>query len=329
MGGRSVGEEVRAGVPGGARRAESGRYRRDDRCGPHTSRWEGLQYSALRLGARRLLRGSAPSFLVVGTRRGGSTSLYQWIVRHPDVLPSRTRKGSHYFDVNHGRGFRWFCSTFPTAAAGQITGEASPYYMFHPLAPVRIAQELPDVRLLAVLREPVARAYSHYQFSRRYGLEQLSLEAALDAEESRLAGERERMIAEPGYESFAWRHYSYLARGRYAEQLEVLTALFSPQQLLVIQSEALFADPNGELPRVWDFLGVPRRTLSDLEAFKTAAYEPIPPKIRRRMTEYFAPHNERLYAMPGIQFRWPAPWTDEGLETGSVPTPHEGNGATG
>lgn len=253
--------------------------------------------------AARLL----PTFLIVGAKRSGSTSLFEYVSSHPGVAPCHVQKGTHYFDVNFGRGWRWFRSSFPLAVpgSGKITGEASPYYMFHPLAPARIAAALPAARLVAVLRDPVIRAYSHYQYERRRGFEDLSLEQALDREQERLAGEAERMAAEPHYESFEHRHHAYLARGRYAEQLDELRRHFPAEQLLILQSEALFADPDAAISAVWRHLGLPPHALGAVEAFKAGSYDAIPAAARSRLTNYYAEPNERLYAQSGINFRWP------------------------
>lgn len=265
--------------------------------------------AAERVGAPLLVRsrgiGELPSYLVIGTKRGGSTSLGRWISAHPAVAAFRGSKGSHYFDVNYGRGWRWFRSCFPPLGEGeQITGEASPYYLFHPLAPRRIAQALPDVRLIAVLRDPVTRAWSHYHFERRLGSEPLGFEEAVDRESARIAGEEGRFARDPAYDGFAYRHYSYLARGRYAEQLERYLALFPPERILVLQSEALNADPDTELRRVWDFLGLPAVRLPELPREKVGTYDAMPPVVADRLREYFEPHNERLYALPVTSFRW-------------------------
>src|SRR5215207_413890 len=105
-------------------------------------------------GVRILQRASSnarmlPTFLVVGAKRAGTSSLYRYLTAHPEVRPCVSGKGTHYFDVSFGRGWRWYRSSFPLAVRGGITGEASPYYMFHPLAPSRIAAALPDARLIS------------------------------------------------------------------------------------------------------------------------------------------------------------------------------------
>jgi hypothetical protein len=172
-----------------------------------------------------------PDYLIVGTQRGGTTTLHHWLAAHPGVLPARLTKGVHWFDTGFARSEAWYRSHFPSrrvrdAAARRlgyepVVGEGSPYYMFHPFAPTRIASVLPDPRLLVVLRDPVERAWSQYHHETARGFEDLPFEAALEAEAGRLAGEAETLV-EPGATSASHQHHSYEARGRYAEQLEEL-----------------------------------------------------------------------------------------------------------
>lgn len=248
-----------------------------------------------------------PGFLVIGTKRGGSTSVYHWITQHPRVAPCRTQKGTHFFDVNYGRGEKWFRSGFEAATGDwTMTGEGSPYYMFHPLAIERIRRTLPDVRLIAVLRDPVARAWSHHQYEVSHGREDLGFEEALDAEAERTAGEEAKIIADPGYVSVEHRYHTYLARGHYAEELARVYASFPKEQVLVLQSETLFADPHGQLDRIWEFLGLPSVRIDGLTAMKQGRGRSIPASAVQRLEAYYAPLNEDLYAMPGIDFRWDA-----------------------
>lgn len=254
---------------------------------------------------RRSSNPLVPGYLVVGTKRGGSTTLAHWISQHPQVAPCRSRKGTHYFDVNHGRGWSWYLSAFESAGGPwTTTGEASPYYMFHPLAPERIARELPEVRLVVSLRDPVSRAWSHHKYETEKGYETEPFERALDLEAERTAGEEDRIRADHRYESFAHRHHSYLARGLYADQLDRLHQHVDPSRVLVLSSESLFADPHTELDRVWDHLGLDRVRIDGTERFKQTREEEVPQQARARLVDYYRQPNARLYSMPGIGFRW-------------------------
>jgi hypothetical protein len=247
-----------------------------------------------------------PGYLVVGTKRGGSTSIAHWINQHPEVAPCRSTKGTHYFDVNYGRGWRWYLSAFESASgAWRTTGEASPYYMFHPLAPQRIAEALPHVRIIVSLREPVSRAWSHHQYETQQGFENRPFHEAIALEQERLRGEEERMTRSPGYESYAHRHHTYLQRGHYADQLRHLYRFFSPDQVLVLRSEALFTDTQQQLSRVWDHIGVSQISLAGLGRLKATNSAPdIDPELRHQLMEYYRPWNDQLQELLGVEFAW-------------------------
>jgi hypothetical protein len=177
-----------------------------------------------------------PSFLVIGAQRAGTSFLYSLLTQHPNVSAALVKE-VHFFDLNFQRGTAWYRSHFPALGPtrGRITGEATPYYLFHPLAPQRVAAVLPRVRLVAVLRNPVDRAYSHFQKEHRKGTEILPFERALKAESERVPGEREKLLADPAYRSVAHQRFSYLARGIYVDQIEAWSRCFSPDQLLVLR----------------------------------------------------------------------------------------------
>ncbi len=250
-----------------------------------------------------------PGYLVVGTKRGGSTSLAEWITRHPEVGECRSQKGTHYFDVNFGRGWRWYLSQFPRMSEGyRIVGESSPYYMFHPLSPARIHAALPDVKIIMCLRDPVARAWSHHTYEKSRGNEHLPFEQALDLEPSRLQDERARLATDPAYDSTEWRYHAYLRRGHYAEALQTFQTLFGTDRVVAVQSEALWRDPQAQMNRVFEFLGLSPFTPTGLVARNAnRPYGEMALETVNRLQQYYTPLNERLYALPGIDFRWDYP----------------------
>lgn len=257
-----------------------------------------------------------PDFVIIGAQKAGSTSLYRYLATQSGVRLS-CKKEVHYFDLNYGRGERWYRRHFPLALGAKlrriasldipVVGEATPYYLFHPLAPERMARDLPRVKLVVTLRNPVDRAYSHYQHQVRKQREPLGFENALRAEAERLAGEEQKLVAEPGYRSEKHRHFSYLARGRYAEQLERWLRCFPRDQVLVIECGNLGRDRGAVLETVLKFVGAPRRQLDRLQQhgeYNQGAYPSMDGATRRWLGEYFAPHNERLYALLGERFAW-------------------------
>ncbi len=256
-----------------------------------------------------------PDFVIIGAQKAGTTSLYNYLVAHPDVMGA-ARKEVHFFDVSYGRGERFYRSMFPTRAALRrlqrrtgrtaITGEASPYYLFHPVVPFRMARMLPDTRLIVLLRDPVDRAISHYKHEVRAGRETLSLTDALESEADRLAGEDERLrTTGAAGASYTHQNFSYIARGRYAEQLELWLSRYPRSQLLVLRAEDLFSDPATVYRRVLDFLGIEPRGEPDFEVYNQGS--PIgldEAAAREALADRFTDPNRHLVALLGEEFRW-------------------------
>ena len=257
-----------------------------------------------------------PNYLIAGAQRCGTTSLQRYLIEHPQVTPAGVMKGVHYFDTNdYHRGLDWYRSHFPTRRSiasmteriggTVLTGESSPYYMFHPLAPNRIVADLPGVKIVVLLRDPVDRAYSQYLHETRRGYETLEFEPALEAEDGRLVGEAERMVADPTYDSFSLRHHSYMARGEYFTQVRRLSDLVGQERLLVVSSEQLFDDPAATYHNVLRFLGLPEFNPPGFAAQNANVYlSPISNQARHMLEDRFREPNKLLYDFVGEDFGW-------------------------
>jgi Sulfotransferase domain len=251
-----------------------------------------------------------PGLLIVGTQRGGTTSMYRALSQHPLVRKPRWHKGIHYFDLEYGRGLGWYRAHFPRAGeagpegAAPLTFESSPYYMLHPLAGERIARDLPGVKLLVLVRDPVERAYSAHAHEIARGFETEPFERALELESQRLAGEVERMVADPGYRSPALQHQAYVYRGQYAEQLERLEALVGRERLHVVDSGDFFADPEPAYDAVLGFLGLPNLGYPVFDRHNARPRAELAEGLRRQLGEHFAPHDARLERWLGGAPSW-------------------------
>lgn len=286
-----------------------------NRAGRESAKYVLRRYGEVTSGRRR-----GPDFVIIGAKRGGTTSLYNYVLEHPSIqplFPGRMHlKGVHYYDSNYGRGLRWYRSHFPLQARGRhlarpgiqpaIAGDASPYYLFHPLAAERLAGDFPDVRIIVFLRDPVERAYSHFKERTHHGGETLSFEAALDAEEGRLRGEAERIVAEPGYRSIEHENHSYLAQGRYLDMLPRWFGHFPRDQFHIAASEDFYADPDRHVNEVWSFLGLAPGRLKSRTRHNYMPAPDIKPESRQRLQEALAEHNHGLEDLLGRTLPWPA-----------------------
>ena len=188
-----------------------------------------------------------PDFLVLGTQKGGTTTLQLLLIQHPGVCLA-PGKEVHYFSKHWDQPTAWYASHYAGAAPQQRCGDITPFYLFHPQAPKRIHSLLPNAQLIVLLRDPVERALSQYFHSVRLRFETLPLEDALAAEEERLSTGKLQHLQE----------HSYVSRSRYLEQLDRYLELFPGRQLLVLQSETLFADPTATWRQIEAFLDLPQ-----------------------------------------------------------------------
>ena len=244
-----------------------------------------------------------PAFLMIGEMKCGTTSLYRYLERHPDIRPP-FQKEPYFFATRYDRGMSWYRSLFPLARGGRVTYEGSVYYLAHPHAPERIRRHLPDAKLIVLLRDPVARTQSHWNHSRSKGREPLGFEAALEAEAARMAGEVERLRADPGYVSHAHINHAYATRSRYVDSLRPWLENFPREQLLVLGSEELFERTAETVDAIQRFVGVRVADLGPYTPFNTRDYDRMDPETRQRLTERFEAPNRELYELLGRDLGW-------------------------
>lgn len=240
--------------------------------------------------------------------------MYRALTQHPAVRKATLHKGVHYFDTGYDHGLDWYRGHFPLAArvtqlrrsvgVEPVVLESSPYYGFHPLAGQRIANDLPGVRLLVLLRDPVERAYSAHAHELARGFETEPFERALELEEARLAGEQERLVADPHYVSHAHQHQAYVRRGHYVELLRRLESLVGRDRLHVVDSHRFFDDPEPTFADVERFLGLPPCDAIRFERHNARPRSAMPEPLRARLDEHFAPYDDELASWLGWVPSW-------------------------
>lgn len=272
-----------------------------------------------RVTMRKLLASyrALPDFLILGAQRCGTSSLYRYLGAHPDIIPS-VRKETEYFSRSFHEGEDWYRAHFALRSRvalqrrvrrqDQLCFEATPDYLFYPLVPGRVFSTLPDAKFIVLLRDPVDRAFSHHKHMRRLGFEKLSFEEALAVEEDRISDDLSRIQFEPSYRARAALRYSYLARGRYAEQLERWYDFFSRERFLILDSHAFFTAQKEMLLQVCAFLGVrnwtPGRFKNYSQSTDPGFGDTVSGGLRKRLEDYFAQPNEDLVNLTGRQYTW-------------------------
>lgn len=265
-------------------------------------------YSISNVGISRLLTSNLrvlPDFLVIGAMKAGSTTFHQYIINHPDVIPPIIKE-VHYFDYYYG-STTWYRANFPKKdemtknGISFLTGESTPQYLFNPLAPKRVYDLMPNVKLIVVLRNPIDRAYSHYHHNVKKGNESMTFEDAIFQREEKLNHEHEQFISNNDYDVVFYERYNYLNLGKYAEQLSEWFKFFPKEQFFICKTEDLSSQT---LMDVYDFLGLSSFDPGQIASLNAAKYDSIENSTREQLIKYFAPHNSNLSSLLNIDINW-------------------------
>ncbi|WP_428327287.1 sulfotransferase domain-containing protein [Nitrosopumilus sp.] len=250
-----------------------------------------------------------PNFIIIGAVRSGTTSLYYDICEHSCVLPADYDEIG-FFDSNYELGINWYKSMFPTKIESKkielktgicITGEDTPFYFWDTDASKRIKNEIPKIKLIILLRNPIDRAYSNYNLGKRSGNESLSFEDAIKKEIELL--KKNNDFESDKIEKFR-RNRSYIAKGLYHNQIRKWLALFSKDQILILNTEDLEENPHQALKKVFGFLGLPNEEIKNIQHRKVANYEKMNVETRQFLSNLFKPYNEKLFRLLEKEFDW-------------------------
>lgn len=256
-----------------------------------------------------------PDFIIIGARKCGTTSLYEYLTQHPCVLPALSKE-LFYFDYHYEKGSNWYRRHFPTQVekwayekvlGGQvITGEATPSYLYNPFVARRIAELLPQVRLILLLREPVEAAYSAYQFGLKtgtYTADDIVFEKVIQAELQYIKQGGELFCREQ--ETFSINpRCAYLARHAYIELLKPWLEVFDRSQIKIVLSEELFTNPAKVYQEVQEFLGLPLHELDTYDQFNQNGYQKLESSAAQNLEDFFTPFNDRLGNLLGRNLGW-------------------------
>jgi len=254
-----------------------------------------------------------PDFYIIGAAKCGTTSLYQYLIRHPSVNPG-IGKEIHFFEDLYYRGENWYRACFPFKFQkffsqlnhhAFVTGDSTPRYIDHPHVPKRIQKLTPNAKFIVMLRNPIDRAFSHYNMNLKNKYESLSFEEAIKREPERIKDEFEKM-EKTGKVSHEYYLYACLDRGIYVDRLKRWMNVFPKENFLIIKSEDFFEDTSHHYKKVLEFLNLSSFELDEYGAHMTGHYKEkqIEPNVRKQLEEFFQPHNEKLYEFLNRDFAW-------------------------
>ena len=251
-----------------------------------------------------------PDFIIIGSMKCGTTSLYYDICEHPCVSPAAYDEIG-FFDSNFHLGLNWYRSMFPTKRRIEdirrkegvaITGEDTPFYFWNPVAAKRIQKLLPNIKLITILRNPIDRAYSEYQDVVSSESNSPSFETFIE-NEINTRRKDSSLITEENFEIFNQKN-SYLLKGIYVDQLKIWAGLFPKEQIFTLSTENLNSEPITALESVFQYLNLPDYKIKNIQRQKQKKYVPMNSQTRKILIEFFKPHNERLFKFIGKKFDW-------------------------
>lgn len=262
---------------------------------------------------------SQPSFLIIGSQKAGTTSLYQYLCQHPKILEAKKKEVNFFGDQFH-QGIDFYKTQFPTLKPGEITGDATPEYCLFPKIPVRVHQLFPEVKIIFLLRNPVERAISHYHHNLVFDQilskklagykkrEVLGFGNAIEKEYERLKLDVKKLNSDENYRRsnyYNYTHHSYLTRGIYFYQVKNWMENFPKEQIMILKSEDFFRNTNEVFTRVLSFLDLENFELEKYTEYNKRSFpKKISPLLSQTLAEYFQPHNEKLQSYLDIDFNW-------------------------
>jgi hypothetical protein len=264
--------------------------------------------------------GVGPDFIIIGAMKAATSAIYDYLQRHPQVVPRRPKEVNFFSKPPkpYQKSWGWYLSLFTGRAEYSrqhglspeqlLMGDASPSYISHPDSPARIKATFPKVKLIASLRNPTERAISHYHHQvKRVKDEQRSLEEAFSVANLEQAVEAMSLHGDnvPLFRTLdTWNTSRYLLHGQYAAQLKNWFSVFPKEQILIIDYHDLEHRPKKFLEELFGFLELDTPIIDDLEKVYANSYSSPPSEIKERLNEYFQPFNQELKNLLNRDFKW-------------------------
>lgn len=226
----------------------------------------------------------SPDFIIAGASKSGTTSLFKYLSKHPSIGVSR-RKEPRFFNRYYWLGIKYYKTFFPLSKDAKLTGEATTSYFYNQKVPSRIFKHFPKMKIIILLRNPIYRAYSHYQMNKKDDQSESFLDALAD-------------------EALGQNRFYYIESSSYTKNLKRWLAEIPAEQMKVIKSEDLFDNSKRVLTEVFHFLGVEDFDLSDYETLNKNNYSPLSQEEYDSAALYFKDDMALVERNLGINYNW-------------------------
>ncbi len=261
----------------------------------------GRKFKGITAAQRKL-----PDFLVIGGKRCGTTTLFEFLRQHQMIAePVIDHMG--FFDDNYSIGINYYKSFFPIKTeetAKKLDYDVTTSYLTSPFVAERVAKEIPNVKIIVLLRNPTSRAWSDYNASQKKDASEEEFQTYIDDELQELeASDFEEKVSKNDYnmsEPFS----NFIKKGLYSVYLKKWLKLFPRKNFLFISTESFSNDENKVFKQIFDFLGLSNFEIHKLQRMSKGNYEKLNPKIKNKLDLFFAPHNDELFKLINEKYDW-------------------------
>lgn len=249
-----------------------------------------------------------PDFLIIGAKRCGTTSLFTYLPEHPSIIESH-HDNMGFFNDNYHLGVNWYKSFFTTISTKKriekeqgkcLSFDVTTRYIEQKSTAENIKKIKPDMKIIVILRNPIDRAYSQFNLSKKELTQSLDFESEVFREITEL----EKKMENNNELEFNKEKQHYIQRGLYAKQLKSWFEIFPRDNILILSTEDFKNDNNMTYSKIFDFLDIPEHSINKKEMIGKGEYEPMKETARKMLIEFYKKHNEDLFKLIGKKFDW-------------------------
>ena len=255
---------------------------------------------------------SPPDFLIIGTQKGGTTSIARYLEQHPQIIRNNSWKEVRYYDLpeNYEQGWGWYLGNFPFKWQKKdlLTFDASPSYLHFPHIPALIKKDLPKIKMIVLLRNPVTRAYSGWRMYHSFSNN--PHKHMKNITDYRTFAEAIQEELNPEFNTAKY-PYDYINRGKYIEQLENYYQYFNRDNILILNFDLFKNDLDSLLNKTCEFLEIQNFSETKIKQFKEEKHNvgkyqksSEDEETLEFLKHYFKPFNERLYQLLDYNYDW-------------------------